>query len=79
MLRLCRVIERLSKNPDYEYISAEDADKQGKRKHTRSKSESGLFGNQQDVVKRCQIVETKLEQTEIRLQLKVFTYFMKYL
>ncbi|XP_067928854.1 centlein-like isoform X2 [Watersipora subatra] len=62
-----RVIERLSSTPDYNYIAGPEV-RSGKRGHTRSKSESGL--TEEDAVKRCQQAEAKLEQTEIRLQLK---------
>lgn len=42
-----------------------------KRRHVRSKSESGLSMKEQDMVKRCKVAEAKLEQSEIRLTLKV--------
>ena len=81
-----RVIERLSKHTEYDYIegssdseSASDiipSHRQrragGKHKHTRSKSESGVSLKQQELMKKCKLTEAKLEQTEIRLQLKVW-------
>lgn len=80
-----RVIERLSKQTEYDYIEGgSDSDTTGdinpshqqrgggrKHKHVRSRSENGVSLKQQELVKKCKLTEAKLEQTEIRLQLKV--------
>ena len=88
-----RVIERLSKQTEYDYIdgsseseSASDIIRShrqrragGKHKHTRSKSESGVSLKQQELMKKCKLTEAKLEQTEIRLQLKVWLVYFPHI
>ncbi|KAF6040787.1 CNTLN [Bugula neritina] len=69
-----RVIDRLSKRTEFDYITSEKASdgpqSRGKSKHARSKSESGVYFQDHDLLKKLQVTEAKLEQAEIRLQLK---------
>jgi len=77
---ISRVIDRLSKRTEFDYITSEKASdgpqSRGKSKHARSKSESGVYFQDHDLLKKLQVAEAKLEQAEIRLQLKVNGFFL---
>lgn len=71
------MIDRLSKCSDSNYVEEtakaveNDIRKHPEGRHVRSKSESGVTSREIDAVKKHQVAEAKLEQMEIRLQLKV--------